>query len=121
MKKLLLLPLLCLSLAAAAQSSDMSQHDRQKMMQKCMRDIDQSAMESLAHRSQEIELKIKSLCQAGKRDEAQNLAIEFGREIAANEEMEKMQRCGKMMRGMIPPINLPSEQEMKQHHICDGY
>ncbi len=127
MTKLLPSIFLCLPIVATAQPPVMSQQDMQKMMenarkmQECMSRIDQSAVEAMASKAQEVERQIKSLCQAGRRDQAQKRAIEFGREMAANKEMQKMQACGKMMQGMMPQTNLPSEKELKQRHICDGY
>ncbi len=96
MTKLLPSIFLCLPIVATAQPPVMSQQDMQKMMenarkmQECMSRIDQSAVEAMASKAQEVERQIKSLCQAGRRDQAQKRAIEFGREMAANKEMQKM-------------------------------
>jgi len=92
-----------------------------RKMQECLQNIDQKSMEAMEEKSRKIAQRIENLCRAGKRDQAQRFAIESGRELAASEEMRKMQECSKMMQGMKPPTTLPSEKELQQHHICDNY
>ncbi len=131
MKRMIQLFLLCLPLTATAQPPGMNQQDMQKMMegmqkmQECMRNVDQSAMEAMASKAEAIEKRIQTLCQAGRRDQAQNLAIDFGRKMASSEAMKQMRQCGEMMRGrmpeMAPKTTLPSEEELKKRHICDHY
>jgi len=127
MKKLIQLSLLCFPLIAAAQPPAMSQQEMEKMMQgmrkmqECMRNVDQSAMESMASKAEAMQKRIKSLCQTGKRDQAQSLAVEFGRKMTSNEAMKQMRKCGEMMQGMMPQTPFPSEDELKQSHVCDRY
>ncbi len=127
MKKPIQFSLLCLPFIAAAQPPAMSQQDMEKMMQgmrkmqECMRNVDQSAMDSMASKAEAMQKRIKGLCQAGKRDQAQSLAVEFGRKMASNEAMKQMRKCGEMMRGMMPQPSFPSEDELKQSHVCDLY
>jgi arginine/lysine/ornithine decarboxylase len=126
MRRIIPLILIIVSAGAYAQQG-MSEVDMQRMMQQakkmeaCMADIDQAALTSLAEKSRAMEQEVKSLCQANKRSEAQKHAIEFGQEIAANDEMKKMRQCGEMMQGMMPAIGLPTVEEMKNRHICDDY
>lgn len=126
MKKTILLILFIVPVGVFAQQG-MSEADMQRMMQQakkmesCMADIDQAALTSMAEKSQAMEQEVKSLCQANKRNEAQRRAVEFGQEIAANDEMKKVRQCGEMMQGMMPAIGLPTVEEMKKRHICDDY
>jgi len=126
MKKSILLIFLIVPVGALAQQG-MSEADMQRMMQQakkmeaCMADIDQAALTSMAEESRMMEQQVKNLCQTNKRDEAQKRAIEFGQEIAANDEMKKVRQCGEMMQGMMPAIGLPTVEEMKERHICDDY
>ncbi|HHJ38980.1 MAG: hypothetical protein AXA67_10885 [Methylothermaceae bacteria B42] len=127
MKHWFIFALVSLSLPVAAQPPGMTEQDMQRMMenaqkmQECMQGIDQAAIEPIEAKSREFEQKVKALCLAGKRDEAQKLAIQFGREMAANETVKKIQQCSKIMQGMMPRMNVPSPQELKEHHICDNY
>ena len=126
MKKVIQLFLIMLPIGAFAQQG-MSQADMERMMQQaenmkvCMTNVDQSVLMALSEKAQAIKQKLKNLCQLNKRDEAQNSALEFGREIAVNNEMKKMRECGEMMRGMMPKIGIPTVEEMKERHICDDY
>jgi metal-dependent amidase/aminoacylase/carboxypeptidase family protein len=126
MKKIIQLFLIMVSMSVFAQQG-MSEAEMQQMMQQakemeaCMADIDQDALMSMSEKAKAMEQEVKSLCQSNKRDEAQKRAMEFGREIAVNDEMEKMRQCGEMMRGMMPKIGMPTVEEMKKRHICDDY
>jgi hypothetical protein len=126
MKKFVRLFLIILPMGVCAQQG-MSQVDMQQMMQQakkmeaCMANIDQAALAAMSKKADAMEQEVKNLCQAGKRDEAQKRAMEFGLVMAANEEMKKMRQCGGMMRGMMPKIGMPTVEEMKKRHICDGY
>ena len=126
MKKIIQLFLIMVPMGVCAQQ-EMSEAQMQQMMQQakemevCMADIDQAALMSLSEKAKTMEQEVKSLCQSSKRDEAQKRAMEFSREIAVNDEMEKMRQCGEMMRGMMPKIGVPTVEEMKKRHICDDY
>ena len=80
----------------------------QKMMQQmqqaqaCMAGVDQSELKKFEQRTNQMEASVKALCASGKRDEAQQEAIAFGREVASTPTMQKMQECGKMMQGAMP-------------------
>lgn len=126
MKKIILLIIFMVPMGACAQHG-MSEADMQQMLQQakkmeaCMADIDQATLTSLSEKSQAMEQAVKSLCLTNKRDEAQKRAIEFGQEIAVNDEIKKMRQCGEMMQGMMPKIGLPTIEEMKKRHVCDDY
>jgi hypothetical protein len=126
MKRILRLLLACMPIGVCAQPA-MSQADAQQMMQQAekmrayMAQLDQAAMMALSEKAQAMERELKSLCRAGKRDQAQQRAIEFGLEMAANDEMKKLRRCGEMMQGIMPKIGMETVEEMKQRHVCDGY
>lgn len=125
MKNITLLFLLFLPLTAFAQQK-MSPPDMQRMMQQagkaqeCMRNIDQSTLQSLSGKAQMMEKDIQRLCKAGKRGEAMQRALQFSKEIHGNKEMAKMRKCGEMMQGMMPKIGIPTTREMKERHICDN-
>jgi hypothetical protein len=85
-----------------------------------MQNVDQGKLKVLEQRSYEIEAEVKSLCASGKRDEAQNKAISFGKEVAKDPTMQVMRKCGEMMKGM--PLNMPfmdQDKDYSSHHVCD--
>lgn len=90
-------------------------------MQKCMQQVDQARMEELGQRADEMDAKVKALCAEGKRDEAQDVAMEFGEEMMADPDMTIMRKCSEnapaMMQGM-PQVEGP--EELSQRHVCDG-
>ncbi len=91
-------------------------------MQACMSRIDQQAMMALGQEAQDVEAEIKSLCQANKRSQALNTAIEFGQSMDQDENIKIAKECGEMAQGMLPSMNFPtSEEDLKERHICDAY
>ena len=114
--------------SAQAQNGRMNEGQMREMMQnaqkmqECMADIDQSAMEDLAARGKKVEAEVKALCKAGKRDEAQNRAMAYGREVNASKEMQAMKKCGNMAQQMMknsPWISNEDEKISGGSHICD--
>lgn len=93
-----------------------------RQMQACMAQIDQNALAALGQRAQTVEAEIKSLCQSGKRDEAMDVAVTFGREMANDDNVRIARECGEMAQKMLPDFKFPtSKAEAKSSHICDVY
>lgn len=122
---LLLLP----AIAAAQNYQNMSEADMQKMMQQmqqaqaCMADVDQAELKKFEQRANQMEARVKSLCASGKRDEAEKEGIAFGKEVAGDPAMQKMQECSKMMAGAMPGIPATRQEAEAMHanrHICDN-
>ncbi len=119
---LLLMPMI----TVAQNSQNMSEEDMQKMMQQmqkmqsCMQNIDQAKLKALDQRSSQILAKIDSLCASGKRDEAQQTAISYGKEMAKDPTMQAMRKCGEMMKGMMPKMPfMDQDKHHSSHHVCD--
>jgi len=118
MPKILLLSVLCMPLALFAQDEQMSEEQMQQMMenagkmQDCMAQMDQQAMDAYAAKGEKVNAEITKLCAAGKRDEAQKMAVDYGKEMASSKEMQAMQQCG-----MATPMTGQGE---KPGHVCDG-
>lgn len=119
-----------LSLNAAAQNpAGMSDADMEKMMQgmqemqSCMENIDQAAMERMGKEAEALNEEVKALCAAGKRDEAQSEAMAYGMKMAKDPNMKAMAECGKKMQGAMPQMQnvpgAPTEEELKNRHVCD--
>jgi len=127
MKKFIATMFLLLPAAAFGQDfQNMSESDMRDMMQQmqqfqtCIEQIDQSAMKEIDRRSVQIEAEIKSLCAQGKRDEAQEKAIVWGKEVDANPAVQEMIRCGEIMKGQLPDIPFMGlEEDYAGKHVCD--
>jgi hypothetical protein len=108
-----------------AENGQMTDEQMQQMMentgkmQECMAKVDQKAMDALTAKGEKVNAEIKNLCAAGKRDEAQKMAIDYGKEMAASKEMQAMQKCGEMAKGMMPQ-GPGSGDGKKPGHVCDG-
>jgi len=100
----------------------MSEADIQQLekMQSCMENIDEAKLQEIERRSQQIEAEIKSLCASGKRAEAQEKAMAFGKEMAKDPTMQAMGKCGEMMKGMMPKVPYTDQgKSPSSHHVCD--
>jgi Skp family chaperone for outer membrane proteins len=107
---------------------NMGNVDVQKMMQQaqemqvCIGNVDQTELQKFQQRAMEVNKEIKSLCAAGKRDKAQNLAIDFAKEAAENSAMQEMKKCGELAKGMMPetPEQEDKETDYSKQHVCDN-
>jgi hypothetical protein len=91
-------------------------------MQECFAKMDQSAMQSLNAKGEKIQAEIKALCVAGKRDQAQNKAMEYGKEIANSKEMQEMKKCTEMAGDMMQhmPMSPGADGDFSgMGHVCD--
>ena len=89
-------------------------------MQECMQSIDPSVMETMQREGQAFASKIDALCAAGKRDEAQDQAMAYGKEIAASSEFKQVRKCGEMMRGVSMESQVPMPEDLEKGlHVCD--
>lgn len=111
--------LLCIAFGAQAQQFDMQ---KMMQMQNCFSKIDQQALNQFAQEGQALQSKLKSLCRAGQRSEAQTIGMEFAMDMLQNKEMQQLKQCSEMARGMMPSLNkfdFPTQEELKNRHVCD--
>ena len=104
----------------------MNQADMEKMMQqmnkvqRCMQKVDKSKLEQLEKRSNAFGTEVKILCDGGKRDDAQEKALSFTKEMMDSKEMKLLQKCAKMAEGMVQAMPFqPDIQDYKDKHVCD--
>lgn len=132
MKKIVTIILIVLlpAVVFAQDFQNMSEQDMQKMMeqaqkmQACMEQVDQSQLAGLEQRSKEFEAELKALCDAGKRDKAQQKAMEYGKEMMDNPALKQMRKCGEMAEGMMtkmmPQMEIVEEDfDYSTKHVCD--
>lgn len=93
-------------------------------MQKCMQQIDMSALEKMKTRAENMEREISSLCKNGQRNKAMEKGMAFAREINKTPELVKMRKCTSSMKGMMPDLShyeSLSKDKGKHSHICDDF
>ena len=125
MKKILL-AITLFPLAAVAQNNSGMTPEMQQMMeqaqkaQECMQEIDVGALEQISAEGKQMEGRIKSLCANGDRDQAQEEAIAFSREVMKSPSMQQMRKCSEHLRGILPKMPFDNfEEEFANKHICD--
>ncbi len=119
-----------LPITSQAQFGNMTEAQMQQMMQQglkmqeCFGQIDPSAMERLSERGQSIDAEITALCRAGNREQAQNKAIAFAREMASDSAVHALKKCGEGMANMLPKIVTEPEDydhpETSSRQVCDN-
>ena len=103
---------------------NMQQMDMGKMQEAmaCMKDIDRSALEGLEEEGKKIEAELGALCKSGNRDEAQDKAMAYGKEMMSRPEIKKMRECSKLAAGMLPKMPFEDfEEKTKNQHVCDDF
>lgn len=111
-------------------AQQMSQQDMQNMMvqvqevQACMQTIDQNELNKLQEESKKIEAEVKSLCNNSKRDEAQDKAMAYSKEVINSAAMATMRKCTEnlsgALKGMMPDLS-PEKiaKDFSDKHVCD--
>lgn len=119
---------LMLAAATAHAGAGMTEEQMQQMMQqaeqmqKCMARVDESELELLGARAETMEQEINILCDAGQRDQAQRLALEYGKEISNSNVMQELKQCGDMAQVLLEQLPALSAQtaEADDLHVCDA-
>lgn len=131
MKTLFVIMTLVFSGLASAQETGMTPEMQQMMqnmqkrmgqMQQCMGQIDQKAMRAMEVRARQMEEDVQQLCKAGKRDEAQKRAIEYGQEMSRNPVAQQLGKCNEHLKDTLIPRTLmskPAKEGEKPKNICD--
>lgn len=92
--------------AASAQVLDSGQLqnllNQAEDIEACMSRLDESATQALRVRSERVTAEIQTLCKAGKREQAQALALSFGREMADSPAMANLQECSGPLGALLP-------------------
>jgi hypothetical protein len=125
MKSMVILFLLLIPIAVSAQNpKEFSQEDMEKylkQMQTCMAGVDQSELDAIGNRSDEVDTEIAALCEQGKRDEAQSMAISYSKELAEKPALQQMKKCRELAAQVMPAGHNPFGEEIdfNSRHVCD--
>lgn len=112
---------------SAQNYGNMSRADMQKIMQQaqqmqaCVAKVDQGELKAIENRSNQMQAEFKTLCDEGKRDEAQKKAIEYSKEMARNPALKQLRECGEKYQGMMPEQKsmMGEDVDYSSHHVCD--
>ena len=117
--------LLLMSTAAIAQNyPGMNEADMQKLqkMQSCMNDVDQEQLKALEQRQNQFDAEVNALCDSGKRDDAQKMAVLFEKEMTKNPTVQAASKCSEIAKGMMPEMPFMNQDENPSNqHVCDSY
>ena len=124
--RILMLTLLAGSPVLAQAGNGMSEEQAQqrmeqaRKMQQCMADIDRGRLETLSAKAKSMQQKIHDLCAAGERNQAQEVAIKYGKEISNSPVMQDMKKCSEMAEGLMQmPMMSELQKEHSNGHVCD--
>ena len=99
----------------------MDMEQMQKAMA-CMENLDRSSFEGLEQEGKKMEAEIGALCRKGSRDEAQDKAMAYGKDMMNRPEIKKMRECSKLAAGMMPKMPFDKyAEENKNRHVCDDF
>ena len=79
-------------------------------------------MQEVKQQAQQVETEVRSLCSSGKRDDAQQEAMTFAKEMMSNPDIQKIMECGKKMGDMMPPMPYMDQvngSDDSVRHVCD--
>lgn len=129
MKQAVVFFILLLPISVFAENMDvMTDEQMQQMMQQaqglqtCMQNIDQSGMQAIEQRAKQMQAETQALCADGKRDEAMQKAMTFGKDVSNSKTMQEMKKCGEGMKNMMPKIATVAQNDehgKSGRHICD--
>jgi len=90
----------------------------------CMATKDQNEMKALEKEFKKFEAEVKDFCNSGKRDKAQELAIEFGRKVVNSPALITLRKCTEnvsgALKGMVPDISAEKiAKDYSKKHVCE--
>ena len=128
---MLKIPVLAVTLGILAVSSPVTHaNDYQQMMegmlqfQRCMTEtVDASYLEKMEAESEKINNQLSKMCNAGKRKEAQEFAMDYAKKMLAEPNFIAMQACVKQVGNAIPGTadqdDIFNLEELEKSHVCD--
>lgn len=122
---LTLMPILCVAQNYPDISKmSVGQIDMNKLfeMQTCMSKIDQKQLQDIQQLQKNFDTEISALCASGKRDQAQQKAISFAKQIMNHPAITEMKKCGEIAKDMLPDMPfMHPDKDGSTPHVCDAY
>ena len=121
--------LLLLSLTANAQfPHQMNDPAMQKFMaemqryEQCVNKIQQSQFIDVQRRQEAFVEEVRPLCDSGKRDKAQKIAIQFGKEMSNHPAIKELSKCSELLTSQMAKDEVGDMEfnyESSDAHVCD--
>ncbi len=93
-------------------------------MQRCITEsVDANYLEAMAKNSEKMANSIEQLCNAGQRQEAQDTALDYAKQMQSDPNFQALQKCIAQIGGAFPSI--PALQDefdleaLSKSHVCD--
>lgn len=124
-------PILAATLCCMSIISSFAQaNEHEKMMQGMMQmqrciteNVDASYLEAMAENSEKMVNTIEQLCHAGKRQEAQDTAMDYAKQMQNDSNFQGLQKCIAQIGSAFP--GMPALQDefdleaLSENHVCD--
>ncbi len=91
-------------------------------MQECLQGIDPGALQAMQREGEAVGREIRALCADGRRDAAQDRAMDYAARVGESDEMRRVRECARGMDGMLSALSVigSGESAGKDGHICDS-
>ena len=110
------------SMAHANEHEQMMQNMMQ--MQRCISEtVDMRYLEDMAANGEKMAKHIKQLCESDQRQQAQDSAITYAKDMQSNPNFQAMKKCTAQMGNAFPGAQALQEEfdidSLKENHVCD--
>lgn len=118
---------LCI-LATVSTFTQANEHEKmmQQMMQmqQCISEhVNSGYLEDMAKNGEKMANQIKQLCESGQRQQAQDTAMNYAKEMQSNPNFQAMQKCTAQLGNAFPGAQALQEEfdidSLKENHVCD--
>ena len=94
-------------------------------MQRCIAEtVDSDYLEKMAANGERIANSIEQLCKAGKRQEAQDTALQYAQQMQSDPNFQALQKCIAQIGGTFPGAPALQDEfdldELSKNHVCDN-
>lgn len=110
------------SMAHANEHEQMMQNMMQ--MQRCISEtVDMRYLEDMAANGEKMAKHIKQLCESDQRQQAQDSAMTYAKDMQSNPNFQAMKKCTAQMGNAFPGAQALQEEfdidSLKENHVCD--
>ncbi len=110
------------SMAHANEHEQMMQSMMQ--MQRCISEtVDMRYLEDMATNGEKMAKHIKQLCESDQRQQAQDSAMTYAKDMQSNPNFQAMKKCTAQMGNAFPGAQALQEEfdidSLKENHVCD--
>ncbi len=110
------------SMAHANEHEQMMQSMMQ--MQRCISEtVDMRYLEDMAANGEKMAKHIKQLCESDQRQQAQDSAMTYAKDMQSNPNFQAMKKCTAQMGNAFPGAQALQEEfdidSLKENHVCD--